>query len=639
MQAGKEITPMKWQSAIPHSLLLSATCVLALFAGGNPLAQPKGSGKTSRIKNAVLAASCSQAHVSSAFSAATSGQTVIIPAGTCTWTAGVTWNAPSNVTVLGAGDLSTTGGGDKTVIVDNYTANDELLDISTTTAFRMAGITFRGGTGDLKDNGTIVIRGPSRLDHLHLSTQTYTQTNPKTGSKFLVIKNNGNTPGNGVLDHSIVDLTSNSAIYLMNNAASENHGHASWANATDFGTGDTYFFIEDNVINGDITSSASRLLDCFNHGSRVVVRFNTLGYTSGPEAHQTGSSGDNRGCRSMETYGNRFVQLSSQPGPAYDMADLSGGTRMAWGNLADSGALANGFILHLSRIDNATYGMNSTGNTSASRLGYCGTSFLQATVNTSGTAVQATSFPNSPGWIGGSGQYAYTVTPGAVIRINSVIYAVSSVTDADDLILTGSAGSQTGVSAEIISYWDGGPTTASGYPCMDQTGRGAGDLITGDLGITPPTLNNSENGAAVYSSAGAWPRQALEPVYLWNNTITPSGGALFVNAATTRIVSDRDYYAQASGVQTSASTPFDGTSGTGWGTIANRPAACFTGSESGGGVGYFASDQGSWNASASNPYGVQQNGADGVLYKCTATNTWTLYYTPYTYPHPLQAGS
>ena len=31
-------------------------------------------------------------------------------------------------------------------------------------------------------------------------------------------------------------------------------------------------------------------------------------------------------------------------------------------------------------------------------------------------------------------------------------------------------------------------------------------------------------------------------------------------------------------------------------------------------------------------------GADGVLYKCTATNTWSVYYTPYDYPHPLRSG-
>jgi hypothetical protein len=26
------------------------------------------------------------------------------------------------------------------------------------------------------------------------------------------------------------------------------------------------------------------------------------------------------------------------------------------------------------------------------------------------------------------------------------------------------------------------------------------------------------------------------------------------------------------------------------------------------------------------------------LYVATATDTWTLYYTPYTYPHPLAGG-
>jgi hypothetical protein len=129
-----------------------------------------------------------------------------------------------------------------------------------------------------------------------------------------------------------------------------------------------------------------------------------------------------------------------------------------------------------------------------------------------------------------------------------------------------------------------------------------------------------------------WPNQALEPIYIWNNTgaiVSGWGGNTYSEDSGGRVVANRDYYPPASGIQTSPTSPFNGTSGTGWGTLANRPTTCTPG------VAYFATDQGSWNNSTSNPYGVQMNGADGVLYKCTAPNTWTLYYQPYTYPHPL----
>jgi hypothetical protein len=56
---------------------------------------------------------------------------------------------------------------------------------------------------------------------------------------------------------------------------------------------------------------------------------------------------------------------------------------------------------------------------------------------------------------------------------------------------------------------------------------------------------------------------------------------------------------------------FDGTTGVGLGLLSSRPATCTKG------VAYWATDT-------------------KTLYKCTATNTWTAYYTPYTYPHPLR---
>lgn len=67
---------------------------------------------------------------------------------------------------------------------------------------------------------------------------------------------------------------------------------------------------------------------------------------------------------------------------------------------------------------------------------------------------------------------------------------------------------------------------------------------------------------------------------------------------------------------------FTGATGVGSGTLANRPATCTTG------TGYWATDQGNWNTT----------GSSGVFYKCTSPNTWTLYYTPLTYPHPLRGG-
>src|SRR5205823_6656825 len=66
----------------------------------------------------INALSCNSGDVQSAVNGAQNGDVVLIPAGTCTWTAQVVWTAPPNVAVIGAGNQSIVGGGDVTVVVD-----------------------------------------------------------------------------------------------------------------------------------------------------------------------------------------------------------------------------------------------------------------------------------------------------------------------------------------------------------------------------------------------------------------------------------------------------------------------------------------------------------------------------------------
>jgi hypothetical protein len=466
----------------------------------------------------INAASCSQTVVQAALNSAHAGDTVSIPSGTCTWTTSVSWTAPPNVILMGAGNQSIKGGGDVTTIVDNIdrSAGDvAVLDINTNASgtFRMTGITFTSTqTGNnVTYNGSVRLGGSShqfRMDHVHL-----------LNISFVAMTMNGWIYG--VIDHMLVDMSAINALGIRVHQPGWNGetlgvGDQSWADATTLGS-ERSTFVEDSIF------SRGYAIDC-SAGGRYVFRYNTLNDSS-VETHPTGGGGRVRGCRSWEIYGNSWNSNGAYRNHALF---VSSGTGVIWGNTIPSSSANGGsgytnFVTgHVMRNNNSTYPQTAPPN----GWGYCGTG-------------------------------------------------------------------QTGAT----SPWDKN-TDSSGYPCIDQLGRGQGNLVASDF----PNAKNALTGTI------AWPNQALEPIYEWLDNWSPvpnSPGGLW-DQYDPQAKPDRDYY---------LSTPsFNGTSGVGSGALSSRPATCTMN------VAFWATDT-------------------NTLYQCSATNTWTTYYKPYAYPHPLTGGA
>jgi hypothetical protein len=179
--------------------------------------------------------------------------------------------------------------------------------------------------------------------------------------------------------------------------------------------------------------------------------------------------------------------------------------------------------------------------------------------------------------------------------------------------------------------------------CIDMTGYGHGNLLSGNPLLT-----------------AGWPQDAHDPVYEWGDafqnytgtgsSIAPmtTGASTGGTQSTSRVAISRDFYMGTfnQGPQISRTSPFDGSAtlgdsavpGTGYGTKTNRPVSCAAG------TAYYATDEGSWNTTASSPFPPGTFGGTSVtqgnLYICQAGNTWPASpnYTPHTYPHPLTAG-
>jgi hypothetical protein len=240
------------------------------------------------------AASCSRTDVGNAVNSAADGDTIVIPAGTCTWTTSL---AITNkiLTLQGAGPNST-------VIVDGvskatYPNIPEVLVWQTKPGgiSRITGIGFEGGSiVDPMGVSILKIVGNShqfRFDHSRVKT---------TESSAIIIR--GNVLG--VIDHVAFELN-NWKFGVMLHLESWNNtgdfGDASWADDSYIGT-DKAVFIEDCSFTGTGNQVA---IDGWS-GSRVVFRYNQL-RNAAWENHGLETAGRWRSMRTYEIYNNTFT--------------------------------------------------------------------------------------------------------------------------------------------------------------------------------------------------------------------------------------------------------------------------------------------------------------------------------------------
>jgi hypothetical protein len=144
---------------------------------------------------------------------------------------------------------------------------------------------------------------------------------------------------------------------------------------------------------------------------------------------------------------------------------------------------------------------------------------------------------------------------------------------------------------DVGDGWDGNIADQEGYPCRDQIGRG----IDGALWAHGDAYN-----------------QPLMPAYFWNNKYTDTNAdlvALIPDAESqNHIKTKRDFFQESDGgVTIGTSSPV--------GVVNCGPNT--------GGIDAAYPSYGYYDSTAKK------------LYRCTAENTWTEYFTPAQCPHPL----
>jgi hypothetical protein len=451
--------------------------------------------------------------VAAVVATAVPGDTVSIPAGTNVWTQTVNLNG---VSLRGAGT-------NQTVIIDEVSRVNNggqlfILTGNPNHLIELSNLQLRGGVTNTSINyyGTVVCSGTPgtswRVDHVVFNG--------------LYAKNIA-TYGNAV---SVIDHN----IFLMKSIAIEDNGYVygdqfgdqSYALPPAYGLNSSNcLYIEDNSFT-NIAGGQAGACDGEN-GARVVFRHNSV-WNEYFANHGTETGGRSRSERSFEIYDNTFNFSPSAPNyPYWTIANIRGGSGVIFSNTANGYASIVG--LRDFRSTDAYCGQWSP---------FCGANGTNPWDSNSPTLYLrgTSSAPNGSGYLQVAGAnwtinqwVSYTL-----VNTNSGYFSVVNSNSANTMYYLTDGLIQ---SHPPMTFNNGDHFKLYFvYATLDQPGRGSGDLLVDD------GMDSNNNEYVINTSFGvpAYPREALEPIYCWSNTLT--GALTGMSSSYPGIQSGRDFY-------------------------------------------------------------------------------------------------
>lgn len=307
----------------------------------------------SYANSAILnAASCSQEAVRAAISSASNGDTINVPAGSCSWTSQIDINKQVSLIGAGIGKTNITTSASKALFIPTGTNN-----------WRISGFSFTTSNSRIY----AIAAGSSRYN----TFKDWRIDNNKFEKYHYSVIIYGDS--RGVIDHNVAH---GGGFYILGS------NNTAWTQDTNLGTQD-FVFIEDNTF--DTTNYIQNVLHVVygGWGARYVIRYNEINETGGDriddafDAHGYCHGSDIRGTRAFEIYGNTFTR--SYAGCCRALF-LRAGTGVIYNNVFDeSGGIY--YWKQPSAITFYEYRATPGGTGFASCSSECSTSALCATAN------------------------------------------------------------------------------------------------------------------------------------------------------------------------------------------------------------------------------------------------------------------